>query len=66
MVRVFSQNIPGYLASAYISDLQPSTSYLPGSLYGISIYGLAKYGIASLSYVRERYPFRLPHMQGGV
>lgn len=63
MVNVTGQNIPGGYLSAYISSLQQQTFWKAGSIYGITLYGAGLYGSPGLTYIRERYPFRLPHMQ---
>ncbi len=66
MVQVKNQNIPSEYLSAYISSLQKESILFAGSVYGNAIYGIATYGIASKTFIRERYPFHLPHMQGGL
>lgn len=66
MVRVNVQNIPSEFSASYISSLQASTNYKGLVLYGQKAYGFFLYSGGSNIYVRERYPFRLPSMQGEI
>ena len=66
MAYVLSQNIPSELMASYILNLQVATAPFSSSVYGLAVYGSNIYGSTSPFYIRKRYPFELPPMQGGV
>lgn len=64
-MKVSGQNIPSADLLEYKGSLQQATGCIGRgkNLYGIVIYNQTKYGTSF--YVRMRYPFGVPHMQGG-
>lgn len=64
MARAISQTIPGEFYPSYIMKLQPATLFGAAAKYSQTKYGQVKYNQSGRSYVRRRYPFRLPTMQG--
>jgi len=63
-MKVQGQNIPSADLFMYQGSLQEATPTIgpPFNNYGTFKYGQGKYG--SRFYVRLRYPFQLPTMQG--
>lgn len=64
MVLVVNQSIPSAFASVYRTHLQPATDFDGPIVYKSVKYNQARYGAGLIMYVKKRYPFRLPHMQG--
>lgn len=64
-MKTYGQNIPSGDLDEYKASLQQGSRRLADdtNMYGDKVYNQTKYH--TNIYVRMRYPFRVPHMQGG-